>query len=51
METNGDSLESERKMETIGIQEYQRDYWRLMETNGNYWDSEWLLETHETNGD
>ena len=29
----------------------QRDYWRLMETNGNSRDSERLLETHENNGD
>ena len=29
----------------------QRDYWRLMETNGNSRDSERLLETQETQRD
>ena len=49
-ETNGDSLDSERIMET---NETQRDYWihmRLRENNGDQWESERLLETHETNG-
>ena len=35
----------------MGIHDIQRDNCRLMETNGNYSDSETLLETHETNRD
>ena len=31
--------------------EIQRDYWRLMRTNGDLLDSERLMKTHETNGE